>query len=71
MLIHFFKNAANKVLTPIKDRTGQSIHVDEYLGENNSLKRNMISDSFEQIARKMQNADGSQIIEKWKDILNY
>jgi hypothetical protein len=70
MLIHFFRTAANKVLTPIKDRSGQSIHVDEYLGGNNSLKRIMIRDSFEQIARKMQNADGNQIIEKWKDILN-
>lgn len=70
MLKYFFKEASVKVLNPIKDKTGQSVHVDDYLGKSNSIERKMVSDSFAQISRKMQNADGGQIIDKWKEILN-
>lgn len=68
MLKHFFEYASKKVLTAIKDRTNQSIHVDDYLGSNNSTQRRNISDSLAQIARKMNNADGAQQTEMWKSI---
>jgi hypothetical protein len=70
MLKHFFKEAADRVLNPIKDKSGQSTHVDDYLGNGSSIERKMVSDSFAQISRKMQNADGGQMIEKWNEIFN-
>jgi len=69
MLKHFFIESSKRILEPIKDNTGQSVHVDDYLGERNSVSRQIISDSFAQIVRKMQNADGSTQIELWKSLL--
>ncbi len=69
MLKHFFSEAAKYVLAPIKDKTGQSVHVDDYLGETNSLIRKMVADSMSTVARKMQNADGSREIRIWEQFL--
>jgi hypothetical protein len=69
MLKHFFSAGAKNVLTPIKDKSGQSIHVDNYLGGQNSINRKMVSDSMSTIARKMNNADGSGDIRIWEQIL--
>jgi hypothetical protein len=71
MLKHFFSEATKAVLSPIKDKSGQSIHVDNYLKEQNSIERKMVSDSLSSVSRKMQNADGSGDIRVWKEILNY
>lgn len=70
MLLYFFDKASKFVLSPLKDKTGQSTHVDEYLGKSYSLERMMVSDSFAQISRKMQKADSIKIISLWKDILS-
>ncbi len=70
MLKHFFTEGAKCVLTPVKDKTGQSIHVDNYLGEPNSVSRKMVSDSMATIGRKMQNADGSKQSRIWDEIIN-
>ena len=69
MLKHFFNEASKCVLNPIKDKSGQSIHVDDYLGNVNSVERKMVSDSLSTIYRKMQNADGSNDIKLWQDII--
>jgi len=69
MLKHFFTESSKRILEPIKDNTGQSVHVDDYLGERNSVSRQIISDSFAQLVRKMKNADGSTQIEIWKSLL--
>lgn len=69
MLKHFFNQAQNLVLSPIKDRTGQSIHVDDYLGQENSLQRKIVSDAIGRIGRKFKNADGAQSLEQWQSIL--
>lgn len=69
MLKHFFSEASKRVLEPIKDRTGQNFHVDEYLKEAHSVERKMASDSMRTVSRKMQNADGSRDIRIWSDIL--
>jgi hypothetical protein len=66
MLKHFFNEASSKVKTKITDSTGQSLHVDEYLGNNNSVNRQMVSDSLSQIHRKMNNADGKRDKNSWK-----
>jgi predicted nucleotidyltransferase len=65
MLCDFFKTAADLVLLPIKDRTGQSVHTDEYMGGEQSLQRRLASDSLARVARRLANA-GS--LEQWKDI---
>src|SRR5712664_1367410 len=59
MLIHFFHQAAQRVLLPIPDRTGQSRNVDDYLGASMSVERQVLSDSLGRIARRFQNADGA------------
>lgn len=69
MLKHFFREGSKNVLSPVKDKTGQSVHVDDYLGGHQSLQRKMASDSLSTLARKMQNADGGQNIGIWEQIL--
>lgn len=69
MLKHFFDVSSNRLLNPIKDNTGQSVHVDDYLGERNSIQRQIISDSFSQIVRKMKNADAVENIGQWESLL--
>lgn len=66
MLKHFFENASKVVLRPIVDKTNQSIHVDDYLGTRNSVQRQIVSDSFAQISRKMKNADATEQISIWE-----
>jgi hypothetical protein len=70
MVKHFFVVASDSVHNPLQDKTGQSTHVDDYLGNSNSLERKMVSDSLAQIARKMSNADGRQSERAWDDILD-
>lgn len=69
MLQYFFEHAGAFVLKPIGDITGQSTHVDEYLGEPDSIPRRVIADAFDRIARVMKNADGAQSIERWQQLL--
>ena len=68
MLRHFFENASEQVTMPIKDSSGQSVHVDEYLGKANSLKRQTISHALDRIRRKLLNADGATSLERWKEL---
>jgi len=56
MLPVFFERAKDLVLAPIRDRTGQSVHVDAYLGEANSQARQSIGHLFARIAKRMRNA---------------
>lgn len=68
LLKHYFKRGAEIVKSPISDRTGQSIHVDEYLGSSNSAERLALSDWFQRTARKMAVADAKSSVESWKRI---
>ena len=68
MLRHFFENASEQVKMPIKDTSGQSVHVDDYLGQANSLKRQTISHALDRIRRKLLNADGATSLERWKEL---
>ena len=69
MLHHFFEKAATFVKEPITDSSGQSVHVDEYLGGSNSLQRQIVADAMGRIARRIKNADGAGSIEMWRAIL--
>jgi hypothetical protein len=69
MLKHFFTEGAKCILNPIRDKTGQSVHVDDYLGAPNSVNRKMVSDSMSTVVRRMQNADGSEQVWAWEQLL--
>ena len=68
MLRYFFEKAPDHVRQPIKDSSGQSVHVDEYLGAANSLERRIAADALGRIARKIRNADGARSLERWKEL---
>lgn len=68
MLAHFFSQAAQRVLRPVPDRTGQSRNVDDHLGPAMSVERQILSDSLGRIARRLQNADGAQSLDQWKRV---
>ena len=68
MLRHFFEHASNHVTKPIKDSSGQSIHVDEYLRAENSLERRIVADALGRIGRKIRNADGARSLERWEEL---
>jgi hypothetical protein len=56
MLTHLMEAASTRVLTPIRDRSGQSLHVDDDLGKANSVERRLVADSLGRLARRMQYA---------------
>ncbi|HCY76732.1 MAG TPA: nucleotidyltransferase [Ignavibacteriales bacterium] len=69
MLKHFFEQSSKVVLNPIKDKTGQSAHVDGYLGNKNSIFRQLVSDSLSIISRRIQNADATSNSIFWRELL--
>ena len=69
MLRHFFTEAPQLIRQPIKDSTGQSVHVDDYLGAGNNVSRRIIADSVARIGRSMQNADGAKSVKQWQETL--
>ncbi|MBZ5514740.1 MAG: nucleotidyltransferase [Acidobacteriia bacterium] len=69
MLVHFFDTSRTRVLNPIKDKTGQSVYVDEYLGPANSQARKMAAEALDRVLRRMKNADASRSKPQWLQIL--
>lgn len=69
MFRYFFEKAKDIVKHPIKDRTNQSMHVDDYLSQEDSIDRKRISYTLDRIARKIKNADEICSIYEWKSIL--
>ena len=65
MLVHLFDRARTLVLSPVKDRTGQSVHVDDYLGPANSEDRKAVSAVLDRVSRRMKNADVLRSKEQW------
>lgn len=65
MLEHFFDAARSLVLAPIRDKTGQSVHVDSYLGQANSTARKEVSAALDRIHRRMKNADTLRSEDQW------
>lgn len=68
MLQHFCRQAIKLVLSPITDSTGQSVHVDEYLGEPNSLRRRQCSAALERLSNRLSRADAHMNVERWKEM---
>ena len=69
MLKHFFNAAQECVKSPMVDVTGQSTHVDDYLGKTGSLNRKLVADTLSRIGRRMQNADRAHSDKQWEQIL--
>ena len=53
MVRHFNNFASREVLKPIRDPTGQSRHVDDYMGPANSELRRRASDNFKQMQHSL------------------
>ena len=53
MLMHFMGHSMKAVMSPIKDSTGQSRFVDEYLGQADSAPRKRASMHFGQMRGKV------------------
>ncbi len=66
MLPTFFEQARELVLSPIRDRTGQSVHVDDYLGPANSDARQAASHVLGRLARRMRNATVAGSTAQWR-----
>ena len=66
MLPTFFERAKELVLSPIKDQSGQSVHVDGYLGTANSEHRQVASHLLSRIARRMRNASAAGSTAQWE-----
>lgn len=69
MLLHFFETAKERVRVPIRDSTGQSIHVDDYLGSENSAQRLRVSYSLDRVARRMRRAEETKDFEEWESLI--
>lgn len=68
MLPHFFRKSSDIVTKPIKDKSGQSVHVDEYLGPANGELRRNAQHLLKRIATRMENATLSRSVDQWKSL---
>lgn len=66
MLPVFFEKARELVTKPIKDTTGQSVHVDDYLGPENSAARVAASHVLSRIGKRMRNASAHMSKDQWE-----
>lgn len=67
MTRHFFENAKGVVTSPIKDKTGQSLHVDEYLGASGSKERKVAKAVLDRIDRRLSLANTTNDLSRWQE----
>lgn len=70
MVEHFFECASVRVLRPIKDKTGQSVHVDGYAGPKNSEARRLMAQYLDRVSRRIKNANATHSVENWMRIID-
>ncbi|MGD1118412.1 MAG: CBASS oligonucleotide cyclase [Dehalococcoidales bacterium] len=63
----FFEYAAHRVKARLRDQTGQSDYLDEYLGKTESEDRNKLSRQFESIHAKLLAANDDLSHQAWLD----
>lgn len=68
MLPHLFDRSKELVLSPIRDKTGQSVHVDEYLGGEGSSIRQEVGHVLGGIAKRMRSATAAHSAQRWSDL---
>lgn len=71
MLPVLFERAKELILSPIRDKSGQSVHVDGYLGEANSEARQTMSHVFSRLARRMRNATAAGSTDQWRAMFGF
>lgn len=69
MTRRFWQFAQTQVLRPIVDSTGQSRHVDDYLGGVNSAARRRVSHAIGRIATKIETAETMRSSDIWQEML--
>jgi hypothetical protein len=67
MLLHFCRETTNLVKSPIQDKTGQSLHVDDYLGVENSQDRLRTSKFLERLTKQIESSDNLKSLIKWQE----
>lgn len=70
MIQHFVENAPRAVLTPVRDKTGQSTHADEYLGSENSRERRKMSQVLNSLNSQLQNSTTARQADMLKEMFN-
>jgi hypothetical protein len=70
MLPVFFERARELVASPIRDSTGQSVHVDAYLGDAGSPERVAAAHVLGRIAKRMRNASAHKSREQWEALFS-
>lgn len=65
MIERFFDRAKDLVMRNIRDKTGQSVNVDDYLGSENSGLRQVISYDLDNISRNIKNANAQAEASSW------
>jgi hypothetical protein len=68
MLTHFFDAAKTLVLSPMKDQSGQSVHVDESLGAPNSAQRIHLNLALDRVSRRMALAASAKSVPRWMEL---
>lgn len=69
MLLYMTKYSSNAVQHPITDRTGQSLHVCDYLGNFGSANRDRVSRELKRVHSKMTKANENNSLESWKELM--
>lgn len=67
MTRHFFEQAKDLVMSPIRDKTGQSLHVDEYLGPSRSRNRTIVRAVLDRIDRRLSFANTTNDLSRWQE----
>jgi hypothetical protein len=70
MLQHFIRMTAERVRSPIVDTTGQSLHVDDYLGTVGSTNRIRVAKAFERLTDKFVQADKRTSVDILRDLFS-
>jgi hypothetical protein len=65
LLLHLLGHAADRILKPISDVTGQSGDIDSYLGKANSLERRNISQALAGMKRRLESATS---VNQWRTV---
>lgn len=69
MMEYFFQDAARRVRAPLRDQTGQSDYLDDYMGARDSDPRRRLSGEFDRIHTNLQAADHDLSANGWLDAL--
>jgi hypothetical protein len=70
MVKHFVDRAPDAVLSPVNDKTGQSTHADDYLGQGGSSARKRMSQVLNSLKSQLENAATARQADMLKEMFN-